>query len=66
VLRCMFLAGVLVSVGLNTAHAQDKLVYRVPVTGTIEMGIAPFIKRAISEAEKAGARAVILDVNTLG
>jgi len=66
VLRCMFLAGVLVSVGLNAAHAQDKLVYRVPVTGTIEMGIAPFIKRAISEAEKAGARAVILDVNTLG
>jgi membrane-bound serine protease (ClpP class) len=48
------------------AHAQDRVVYRVPVTGTIELGIAPFIKRAIAEAEKAGARAVILDVNTLG
>jgi len=62
----MFLAGVLVAVGPTVARAQDNLVYRVPVTGTIEMGIAPFIKRAISEAEKAGARAVILDVNTLG
>lgn len=50
----------------GTLGAQDALVYRVPVTGTIELGIAPFIKRAISEAEAAGARAVILDVNTLG
>jgi membrane-bound serine protease (ClpP class) len=45
---------------------QGPVVYRVPVTGTIELGIAPFIKRAIREAEAAGARAVILDVNTLG
>lgn len=45
---------------------QSPVVYRVPVTGTIELGIAPFIKRAIAEAEAAGARAVILDVNTLG
>jgi membrane-bound serine protease (ClpP class) len=48
------------------ARAQDRVVYRVPVTGTIELGIAPYIKRAIAEAEKAGALAVILDVNTLG
>jgi membrane-bound serine protease (ClpP class) len=48
------------------AAGQDAVVYRVPVTGTIEMGIAPFIKRSIAEAQAAGARAVILDVNTLG
>jgi membrane-bound serine protease (ClpP class) len=41
-------------------------VYRIPVTGTIEMGLAPFISRALREAEAAGARAAILDVNTLG
>jgi membrane-bound serine protease (ClpP class) len=46
--------------------AQRPVVYRVPVTGVIELGLAPFLKRAISEAEAAGARAVILDVNTLG
>jgi len=46
--------------------AQRPVVYRVPVTGMIEMGIAPFIRRAITEAEAAGASAVILDVNTLG
>ncbi|MDH3495931.1 MAG: ATP-dependent Clp protease proteolytic subunit [Gemmatimonadota bacterium] len=48
------------------AAAQDPVVYRVPVTGTIELGIAPFIRRAIAEAEAAGGRAVILDINTLG
>jgi membrane-bound serine protease (ClpP class) len=48
------------------ALAQERVVYRVPVTGTIELGISPFIKRAIAEAEEARARAVILDVNTLG
>jgi membrane-bound serine protease (ClpP class) len=59
----------LVLAGLGSAApvvAQEAIVYRVPVTGTIELGIAPFIKRAIAEAEAAGARAVILDVNTLG
>jgi len=66
VLRRTLLAGAMVGVLAGTATAQNNVVYRVPVTGTIEMGIAPFIKRAISEAEAAGARAVILDVNTLG
>jgi membrane-bound serine protease (ClpP class) len=54
------------AVGAVPAAGQSPVVYRVPVTGTIELGIAPFIKRAIAEAEAAGARAVILDVNTLG
>jgi len=29
------------------AHAQDRVVYRVPVTGTIELGIAPFIENFV-------------------
>lgn len=55
-----------VALAAGPAEAQAPVVYRIPVTGVIEMGIAPFIRRAISEAEEAGARAVILDVNTLG
>ncbi|MFW6199720.1 MAG: hypothetical protein ACOC8K_04025, partial [Gemmatimonadota bacterium] len=35
-------------------------VYRVPVTGTIELGLAPFIARSLREAEERGAAAVIL------
>jgi membrane-bound serine protease (ClpP class) len=54
---------------LVTAHrasAQEPVIYRVSVSGTIEMGIAPYIARVLREAEEASARAVILDVNTLG
>jgi membrane-bound serine protease (ClpP class) len=41
-------------------------IYRIPVNGVIELGLAPFIARSLSEAEKAGARAVILDIETPG
>jgi membrane-bound serine protease (ClpP class) len=36
------------------------------VTGTIELGLAPFIERSVREAETAGAVAVILDIDTPG
>lgn len=66
----MALALLLGALGLiatpHRASAQQPVIYRVPVTGTIELGIAPFIKRAIQEGEKAGVRAIVLDVNTLG
>lgn len=48
------------------APEQSPVVYRVPVTGVVEMGLAPFISRSISEAESAGAAAVILDIDTPG
>ena len=40
--------------------------YRVPVTGTVEMGLAPFVSRSLDEAAAAGASAVILDIDTPG
>lgn len=48
------------------SNPQQRTVVRVPVTGTIELGLAPFIARAIGEAEEAGAAAVILDIDTPG
>jgi membrane-bound serine protease (ClpP class) len=49
------------------ASAQSPApVYRVPVTGVIELGLAPFIERSLEEAQAAGARAVILDMDTPG
>lgn len=48
-------------------HAQaPSTVYVVPVTGVIEMGLAPFIERSLAEAAAAGAAAVILDIDTPG
>ncbi|MEX1184240.1 MAG: NfeD family protein [Gemmatimonadota bacterium] len=44
----------------------DGAVVRVPVTGVIELGLAPFIERSLAEAAEAGASAVILDIETPG
>lgn len=41
-------------------------VYRVPVRGVIELGLAPYVARSIREAERAGARAVVLEIETPG
>lgn len=56
----------LVSQARQPKQVRNGPVYRIPVDGVIEMGIAPFIKRSIKEAEAANARAVVLDINTLG
>ncbi len=41
-------------------------VYRVPVEGTIDNGLARYIDRALDEAEADGAALVVLHVNTFG
>ncbi|NIM51532.1 MAG: nodulation protein NfeD [Gemmatimonadales bacterium] len=46
--------------------SQQPTVFRIPVTGAVELGLAPYISRTLREAEEAGAKAAILDVNTLG
>ena len=64
------LAGVLVGVFAGhlafPATVQGQTVFRVPVTGVVELGLAPFIERAIREAEAAGAEAIVLDIDTPG
>jgi membrane-bound serine protease (ClpP class) len=45
---------------------RDGVVYRVPVTGVIELGLAPFIERSLAEARAANAAAVVLDIDTPG
>jgi len=46
--------------------AQDKLVYVASIEGDIDLGLAPFVRRVISDAEKAGADAIIFRINTFG
>jgi membrane-bound serine protease (ClpP class) len=41
-------------------------VYVVPITGTIDLGLAPYLNRVLSEAEAEGAAAVLLQVDTPG
>ena len=46
--------------------AQTSVVYRIPVTGTVENGLAPYVARSLGEAERAGAAAAYLDIDTPG
>ena len=43
-----------------------EIVYRVPIENTIDLGLPPFIERAIQEAEDEGASAIIFDIDTFG
>jgi membrane-bound serine protease (ClpP class) len=56
--------GMLATAG--TLVAQDPLVYRIPINGTIENGLAPYVARSLSDAQAAGARLVVLDIDTPG
>jgi membrane-bound serine protease (ClpP class) len=51
---------------LLRAQTARPIVYVVPIDGVIDLGLAPFLARTISEAERAGAAAVVLDINTFG
>jgi membrane-bound serine protease (ClpP class) len=46
--------------------AQEGPVYRVPVTGVVELGLAPYVARIVREAGAVGATALLLDIDTPG
>ena len=43
-----------------------KIVYVVPIQGTIDLGLPPFIERVIASAEDENADAVIFEIDTFG
>ena len=54
-----------------SAIAQDQplsqpMVYVVNIEGTIEPGLASYVKRVLGEAENANADAILVEVNTFG
>ncbi len=59
-------AAVCVALHVQPATAQREPVSRIVVTGTIELGLAPYVRRAVREANEAGAPAVVLDIDTFG
>lgn len=56
----------LAALALPMEAQEPGSVYRVPVTGVVELGLAPFIERSVAEAAAAGAVAVVLDMDTPG
>ncbi|MFW6078124.1 MAG: NfeD family protein [Gemmatimonadota bacterium] len=52
--------------GRTATAGSDAVVYRVPVEGVIDLGLAPYISRSLREAEDEGAVAVVLEIETPG
>ena len=44
----------------------SEVVYKVPIEGVIDLGLPPYIKRVIKEAEDSKAKAIIFEINTFG
>ena len=64
---CLLASAVVLGPLALPVPAQNRhTVYRVPVTGVIELGLAPYIERNVSEAAAAGASAIVLDIDTPG
>ena len=60
-----FLLLTVLAVGFAYA-AGNGLVYRVSISGTIDLGLAPFVARVVNEAERDKADLIVFDINTLG
>lgn len=58
---CLF-----VMVVLSCGQAGAGEVHMARITGTIEQGVAAFVTRVMADAEKAGADAVIFEIDTPG
>jgi membrane-bound serine protease (ClpP class) len=46
--------------------ATQPVVFVARIEGVIDLGLAPFVERVLAEAERAGAAAVVLEINTFG
>jgi membrane-bound serine protease (ClpP class) len=44
---------------------NQTVIYRIPIDGVIDLGLAPFVSRVVVEAERDDA-VVLLDINTFG
>jgi membrane-bound serine protease (ClpP class) len=52
---------------INTGlYSQNKKVYWADIDSEIDLGMAPYISRVVSEANDAGADAIIFRINTFG
>lgn len=65
-MAALVLGGMAACASETAGPTSDTVVYVIPVTGTIELGLAPFIERSLDEARAAGAEVAVLDIRTDG
>ena len=57
---------ILVLLFVASLFGQSKKVYYGDIEGDIDLGLAPYVKRIVDEANAAGAEAIIFRINTFG
>lgn len=62
---------VLAALGIGSSAAQVEqgaasTVHVISIEGMIDLGLAPFVRRVLADAQANGAAAVVLDINTFG
>ena len=59
-------AGLLLMLAGGVQASDHAAVHRVEVSGEIDLGLAPFLDRALADAEAADAAAVLIEIDTPG
>jgi membrane-bound serine protease (ClpP class) len=66
-LRLLWLPMLLCGVaGVALAQPLERPIVVVPITGTVDGGMAHLVERSVADANRIGARAVVLEVNSPG
>ena len=66
--RAVIWCGLLLAGLAGTAASQPiaRPIIVIPITGTVDQGMAHLVERSVSEANEQNARAIVLDVNSPG
>ncbi len=56
----------LLALSLASVSASEKVVYHVPIQGTIDLGLPPFVERVVELASSELPAVLILDIDTFG
>ena len=63
----MFIKYILGIVAFICISAQvSAQIYHIDISGTIDLGLPPYVERVLKEAKEANAKAVLLEINTFG
>ncbi|HEV3194732.1 MAG TPA: NfeD family protein [Candidatus Cybelea sp.] len=60
------LAGMAGMAGMAASAQTGRPIVVIPITGTVDDGMAHLVERSVAEANQDGARAIVLDVNSPG
>ena len=63
---CFVIALLVGAWAISNATSARPFIYLAKVEGTIDLGLAPYIERVLTQAKEDGAAAVVLQVNTFG